>query len=293
MKNGVIPENPSIRLYDYNTIAGSSKTKEFPAKFTLSRTTNIKNQGNVGACCGCAMATIAEYLWNNEFSEGWNYGMFRTHIGYGLFAQKALDFWKKIGTVPLADFGILEEMPEIQDAARKYPELIEIAAKYRISGYASLNYADKTKKDNAIKDALMRDDVALLAISPTYFGECHAIALDGWNDEKNAYSIQNSWGRDWKNGGYDEIPKDAVDDVYAIFISSVELPFEDVEKDRWSYKAIKHMFMSGLMNGTSDKTFEPEKPLTREEFATVMDRFCERIDDRLERLYDIVNSMKG
>ena len=292
-KNGVISENKSLRLYDYERITGGGKTKEYPIKFTLSRRLSIKDQGNVSACCGCAIATVSEYLWNGEFSEGWNYGMFRTHKGAGLYVVKALELWKEIGTVPLADFGVLCEMPEIRSVVEKYPELTEISKRYRISGYASLNYADKSKKDQMIKDALMQKGVALLAISPSYFGECHAVALDGWNDEKGTYAIQNSWGSEWGFDGYGEIPKDAVDDVYAIFIDSVELPFEDVEKKRWSYKSIKHMFLSGLMNGTSDKRFEPEKPMTREEFATVTDRLCSRLDESFERLYDITNSMKG
>lgn len=292
-KNGVIPDNPSIRLYDYEIVAGNTAEKDYPAKFTLSRTASVKNQGDVAACCGCAMATISEYLWKNEFSEGWNYGVFRKHKGKGLYVMKALDLWKKIGAVPLADFGLLYEMPKIQELAEKYPELLKVAENYRISGYASIGYADKNKKDRAIKDALTQRNVALLAISNDYFGECHAIALDGWNDEKDVYTIQNSWGDKWGSGGYGEIPKDEIDEIYAIFVDDVSFPFNDVEEGRWSQKAIMHMLYSGLMNGTSENAFEPEKAMTREELATVIDRLCKKIDDRFERLYDIINSDKG
>ncbi len=290
-KNGIVPDNPSMRLYDYETVVGNIEDKKYPTKLIIPRTASVKNQGSIAACCGCAMATISEYLWENEFSEGWNYGMFRHHKGTGLYVMKALDLWKKIGTVPLADFGMLYEMPEIQKLAEKYPELLKVAEKYRISGYAAIGYADKEKKDKAIKDALMQNNVALLAISNNYFGECHAIVLDGWDDEKNVYTIQNSWGHEWEDGGFGEVPKGEIDEVYAIFVDCVSLPFEDVEDGRWSNKSIKHMFYSGLMNGTSENTFEPEKAMTREEMATVMDRLCERLDDRFERLYDIVNSI--
>ena len=290
-KHGVVPNNPSIRLYDYETIAGNTGDKNHPTKFIIPRTASVKNQGSVAACCGCAMATISEYLWENEFSEGWNYAVFRNHKGTGLYVIKALDLWKKIGTVPLADFGMLDEMPEIQKLAEKYPELLKVAEKYRISGYAAIGYADKEKRDRAIKDALVQNNVALLAISKNYFGECHAVVIDGWDDEKDVYTIQNSWGHDWGNGGFGEVPKGEIDEVYAVFIESINLPFRDVDKERWSYKSIRHMFYSGLMNGTSQEEFEPEKAMTREEMATVIDRLCERFDDRIERVYDIVNSI--
>ena len=88
--NGIISENPSIRLYDFETAVGAA-SGNFPERFTLPRTAEVKNQGATNSCCGCAMATIAEYIWEKEFSEGWSYAKFRTHSGEGLYMQKALD----------------------------------------------------------------------------------------------------------------------------------------------------------------------------------------------------------
>lgn len=290
MSNDLLFENPSMKLYDFETVVGAAENN-FPKQFTLSRTASIKNQGNINACCGCAMATIAEYIWNKAFSEGWNYGKFRTHKGTGLYIQVALDMWCKIGTVPLADFGLLREMPEIGELVEEHPELLKIAANYKINGYARINYAMKDRRDKAIKQALMKGIPVLAAI--TYMGGAHAVALDGWDDDTNEYTIQNSYGRSRGENGYEKISKNSLNDAYVVLFEDVALPFTDVETDRWSYSAIKHMYMNGLMHGTSETTFEPEKPMTREEMATVLDRLCERLDERFERLYGLMNSGIG
>lgn len=290
MTNGALFENPSMKLYDFETVVGAAEGS-FPERFTLSRTASIKNQWTVNACCGCAMATIAEYVWGKEFSEGWNYGKFRTHQGAGLYMQVALDMWRKIGTVPLADFGLLAEMPKMRELVEERPELLEIAARYKIKGYASLNYALREKRDKAIKQALMKGIPVLAAIR--YLGSGHAVALDGWDDTTNEYTIQNSYGKGYGEKGYGRISKSSLTDAYAVIFEDVNLPFIDVDPDRWSYSAIKHMYMNGLMQGTSETTFEPEKPMTREEIATVLDRLCEKLDGRFERLYSFMNGDIG
>lgn len=289
-RTGIISENPSLRLYDFERVVGASE-ETLPESFMLPRTAKLKNQGGTSACCGCAMATIAEYIWGKEFSAGWNYGTFRTHSGAGLYMQKALELWQKIGTVPSADFGILCEVPEIQAITADYPELLEIATKYRISGYANLCYAQKEKRIKAVKQAVMRGIPVLAAI--TYRGAGHAVVIDGWNDNKKCFTVQNSFGSDWGQGGYGEIGTDEPGELYAVFAEEIKLPFEDVSENRWSYSAIKHMYMNGLMNGVSDTAFEPERAITREEFATALDRLCEKTDERLARIYELMSEISG
>lgn len=286
MMNGIMKESPSMKLYDFERLVGSSNI-EFPAKFTLSRMAEIKNQGNGNWCGGCAMATIAEYVWGKEFSEGWNYAKFRTHEGTGLYAQKALDMWRAIGTVPFADFGAVGEMPDIRELVDEHPELLEIAAKYKLESYAGINYASREKRDKAIKQAISSGIPVLAAI--TLNGGGHAVALDGWDDEKGVYTYQNSYGKKWGDGGYGTVSKNKIDDVYALVFSKVEFPFTDVSPEMWSYSAIKNMYLNGLMKGVSDTEFEPSRAVTREELAAVLDRLCEMFDSRIERVYDIMN----
>ena len=59
------------------------------------------------------------------------------------------------------------------------------------------------------------------------------------------------------------------------------MPFRDVSPDEWYYKAVRHVYNAGLMNGTSDDTFEPERPLTRAEMAQILMNLSRKLDDVL------------
>ena len=48
--------------------------------------------------------------------------------------------------------------------------------------------------------------------------------------------------------------------------------FKDVEKGRWSAKSIERLVELEILSGYSDNTFRPTQPLTREEFASVVDK---------------------
>lgn len=276
--------NPT-RLYDYTKIFGEV-TKNFDSYFELPKLT-VYNQFDSNLCVGYALATAAEILWGKRFSAGWNYGKFRddTHKGTGLYLIKALEYLHKIGTVPLVDFRVFEDVPKILNLVNERPELLEIAKNYRIEGYCNLKFASKTKRDLCIKDALSRykEGVAVVATSSSYFWQNHCIAIVGWNDETDSYIFQNTEGIEYKNEGRGEIPKDEIDTIYAVFATPIELPFKDVEPTRWSYKHIKNLYMSDIMNGVSEDTFDPTSYLTREQAAVLIDRVLEKVDEQNER----------
>lgn len=58
------------------------------------------------------------------------------------------------------------------------------------------------------------------------------------------------------------------------------MPFKDVPEDEWYYKAIKYMYSAGLMQGTSADSFEPERAMTRAEFAQALYNLCKKLDER-------------
>ena len=70
--------------------------------------------------------------------------------------------------------------------------------------------------------------------------------------------------------------------------NDIELPFNDVDTDDWYYSAVKHVYMSDIMNGRSESTFEPNAPITRAEMAMVISRLMKKIDDRFENLNKIL-----
>lgn len=301
---GVIPEIVEpIRNYDYEIVCGAAEdTKEYPKIFEIDRNlATLKSQGAIGACVAETIAQIAEAYFGQEMSEGYAYGKFRKNelTGSGLIVSQALEFWRKLGTVPKQYFSKLTEMPDIRKLVNSIPELDNLAKQFPISGYASLNYADKKKKDNLIKEALTTTSKSygLLAVSDSYFSESHCIWLTGWNDETNSYKIKNSWGKNWGDNGFGEIPKGEVNAVYAIFFDGIKLPFEDVQPSDWFYGQVKNMYLAGLMSGTSDKTFEPNKPMTRAELATFGNNLLRAVDERNKILNSVlimlINELKN
>ena len=300
MKFGARSEAIPTRIYDYEMICGSTDGFTYPEEFEIERCVAIKNQKDVSACAAFAYATVLEHIFGQRMSEPFIYGMLRgeTDKHPGMYVTKLLDLAVKIGAVPLSSFGILLEMPEIREMVKKFPELIEIAKQFKIKAFSSINYANAEKKHKAIQHALTYNLTAdgkripLLAVSNNYFGECHAIVLRGWNDKNKTYKIQNSWGEAWGDGGYEEVPRDAIDAVYAIYPEEIVLPFSDVSEKDWFFKDVKNMFFTGLVKGTTETTFEPERPITRAEACAMFNRHSKRDDEENERIWRAINELK-
>lgn len=282
-----------IRDYDYETLCGSVGT-EFPAEYEIPRenTGTLKDQGQVGACVAETIAQIAESFYKEEMSEGYIYGEFRNESMKkgrtgGLSPSLAMDFWRKLGTLPKKYFDILEEMPEMSEITARFPEFKEMSAKYKLGGYVTINY-NKQKKDLAIKDALMKYNRGLVCVSDDYFpGGSHCIVLTGWNDENNTYKFKNSWGVNYGDKGFSEIPKNEVDICYLPLFEEVTMPFKDVTEDKWYYDDVKSVYMAGLMKGVSEDTFAPDKPITRAEMAA----FGNRLLKEMDRDRDLINKV--
>jgi hypothetical protein len=54
------------------------------------------------------------------------------------------------------------------------------------------------------------------------------------------------------------------------------MEFKDVSTSDWFYQYVKNVYDKGIMTGTSDDTFEPNRPVTRAELATVISRLLEK-----------------
>ena len=297
MNTGVQKEYVShIRDYDFETVCGAIG-ESFPEEYEIPRgnTGTLKDQGNVGACVAETIAQIAEHWYSNqlkrpvEMSEGFIYGALRNEDSRseGMIVSVALDLWKKIGTLPKKFFDVLVEMPEMKRVVAKFPEFYDLAAKYKLSGYVSLNYGN-AKRDNAIKEALTKYQYGLVAVSDDGFpGGGHCIQLTGWNDKKDAYKYKNSWGETFGNKGFAEISKKKINRVYLPLFEEVTMPFTDVKKDDWFYEDVKATYFSGLIKGTSETTFEPNKPLTRAEACALFNRLSKETDKR----FDLMNKV--
>ena len=55
-------------------------------------------------------------------------------------------------------------------------------------------------------------------------------------------------------------------------IETIELPFPDMEDYSWAIEAVIYLKNQGVLMGTSETTFEPDRIITREEFVTALVR---------------------
>lgn len=258
----------------------------------------VYNQFDSDMCTGFAAATAAEILWGKRFSAGWFIGQSETEHqkGNGRYLIKVLDAMCNIGAVPLNEFGVLEELPDVFAAVKDHPTLLNIAGGYKADGYCNLLYASREKRDRCIKDAISRYNnpdtrVAVLATSNSYFGENHCICLVDWNDETDCYIYQNSQGKGFGKNGRGEIPKNKIDAVYAVFANVKRLPFKDVDPAGWSYNDLKIAYDTGIIRGKTETEFAPGDFITREEVGAIVGRILRGRTERDER--DILLRYQG
>lgn len=273
--NGVVKEyfdNP--RDYDYEKVCGAAGS-DFPSYYMIPEENmgTQKNQGDVGACVAETIVQIAEEWWKRQFgkqeehSEGYVYGALRSEksIGYGMAPTLALQYWMEKGTVPKSYFDILVEMPEMKNIVYDREDLAEIAKRYRLKGFVKISGSNR---DNQVKDALMKYQYGLVSA-----GGGHCMQLVGWDDEKDKYICRDSYGYAKDGGnGYNAKKKSNIDEIYLPLFEDFDIPFTDVSKDAWYYNNVRNLYFAGLMSGTSETTFEPDKMLTRAEAAALIDR---------------------
>ncbi len=295
---GLIKEHfLSERDYDYEVICGSVQGG-YPTYYKLPEecTGTQKDQKATGYCLAMVISSIAEAYWNKtlgieeEQSESFVYGAFRKEnsTGTGLIATVALQAWCDIGTIYKKDFNPgLMEMPEVKKFVDEHPELKEIAKRLRLSAYTRLKSNATSTRDEQIKDAITKYGYGLVAINRN-----HAIQLVGWDDEKDRYILKDSYGTDNGDNGYIYTKKDSIDAVYLPIFEPVAFPFKDVPEDAWYYEDVKHMYLAGIMKGTSEDTFEPDKTITRAEAAALCNRILKAMDTRDKIMNDIANEWR-
>lgn len=278
------------KVLDYCGAFASAEV-ELPREYILpdKLIPDVRNQENVNSCVGFSTTNIMQVLNQIEtgkrerFSAGYVYGRCRENNDTyeGMVVDEALAHLIKRGACFESDFPINKEMPEIRELVLSKPELDEKAEPYHIKAYEVYASAVKTKRYNDVKTALYTYNIPLLGVFKLKQGY-HAVCIIGWNDDEETFTILNSWGEDWGSDGIGNYAYSKLERGYLLVDaenSNKVMPFEDVPENEWYYKAVQHVYNAGLMNGTAEKTFEPERAITRAEVAQVLVNFAKKIDE--------------
>jgi hypothetical protein len=149
----------------------------------------------------------------------------------------ALDFMRDSGAVRMLDIERSLEFPRVD--LSNYRE----SRKYPIGGYVTLFSREDRQKPalitRIVKKSLSEGKPVVIGMNtpdsfikaknvwqpsenPEYFYGGHAMCVVGYDDDKGAFEIINSWGRKWGNGGFIWIP-------YKTFVDFVMESYEMIE----------------------------------------------------------------
>lgn len=217
-----------VDLRDYSYEPEIALAAELPDEFSLW-TPPIKNQGSVGSCVAHTAAEIEEYFNHVEgkkhvdLSVGYIYGCRYAYKGQGMYLRDALKTLCNKGTVEHQEFPYNKEVPDMIILFEEQNQIGWVTDWFnRITSYFRIYGEGEDLKDK-VKRCLMNNGPVMMSVpwysdfkvvngiitSPSNF-ECskggHCILLYGWN--KDGWLIQNSWGKDWGNGGRAIYPYD-------------------------------------------------------------------------------------
>lgn len=313
-KFGVISKPQSIRDYDFELVAtGTSNIPlvpidELPDEYILPEELipSIHDQRDTMKCVAFAMCQAAESarkkIFGEEvhYSEDWNYARKESRSGYngeGLFTQCAVSGALKIGFVPSHYFDYSNlDAPEILEPASTRDDLLEIGSRMRPSAFASFNYALDSKKWDTVRQALYSYQTPLVIVSDTFFGGSHAVLMIGWS-KKNGKQIgqyiefQNSWGTDYKENGRYRFSLGYLDQAYIFLWDDLKLPFTDVSESDWFFKEVNGSYFAGLIQGTSDTTFDPSSNIIRGDLAVILDRYLKKCQQSYNAFVVTMNNL--
>jgi C1A family cysteine protease len=226
-----------------------------PKSFSLKQYAPLPgDQTNYGTCVAWSSAyaarTISESValnrknqtetTQNAFSPVYVYRSIRPddpECQSGAQIYSALDLLRDTGAVRMLDIERSVEFPRVDISnyrdSRKYP----------IGGYVTLFSREDRQKPalitRIVKKSLSEGKPVVIGMntpdsfieakniwepaeSPEYFYGGHAMCVVGYDDDKGAFEIINSWGRKWGNGGFIWIP-------YKAFVDFVIESYEMIE----------------------------------------------------------------
>lgn len=227
---GYIPSTPE-QLAQLRTLKTSSLTRKeaIPARYELPELPAALNQGSKGSCVPYSIAHAITLLKSESkrlangspdfsvYPSGdyiyEKYKVDMNNCGNGVYFWEALDAVKTEGTPSYTDMGFVScgVLPNTSQQNN--------APKNRIFDYAVIRTPDgfrgtiedmkrQIAKGNPVIIGMEVDrDFVSSSIrlwdknNSTFYGN-HAVVLTGYDDEKQAFRLLNSWGSNWGENGY-------------------------------------------------------------------------------------------
>ncbi|NPV90050.1 MAG: hypothetical protein HPY50_04650 [Firmicutes bacterium] len=227
-KTGTIRSPADPRDYIFSHIYGA--VGRLPTRVSLrERCPPVRDQGEYGTCAAFAaegVKGVQEAL--NYPGAGYDFSPLFVYA-----AAKRLDgIPEQEGTYPrtimkvLKDHGVCseEQFPYSLMAWPRLPEApaaaAEAAKKFRIGAYASTSALSEVKHALSRGEPVLagliicenfRDDVGpdgMVSLPRGTILGGHAVAVVGYDDQRQALEVRNSWGTSWGDGGYGWVPYD-------------------------------------------------------------------------------------
>ncbi|WP_249313875.1 S-layer homology domain-containing protein [Congzhengia minquanensis] len=279
---GSLYEKPSALLYEYGAVCKSDDL-EIPKSFRLpkDRIPDCRNQKTTGQCTCFALTGILQILWYLEtgewiqFSTTYAYGRHRASTERRMEGLYPFSLVKRacfLGSVPNEMMPELYEVPLAYDFVQNHPDLDkldEVASATKIKTYIGFCSADKEKRTEEIKRAILKYQIPVFG-NFRMCGAYHAVPIIGWDEKKWYY--MNSWGTTYGENGICSSKYDTL--TYAILLldekNSPVFPFTDVADEHWGSKAIRRCYGAGIINGIDATHFNPEGVLTRAQICQTL-----------------------
>jgi cathepsin L len=206
--------NPQIQLPEFAILRGCVASRRTFDWRTLGKVTPVRNQGGCGSCW--AFATLGAWESNNLIRNGLNADASEQHIvnarTYGTCSGGwwAFDFLRQ----PSGNGTATEAAVPYTATNGTFDSAVPTPNKAVTWGYVSTSTIPSVAE---IKAAVCKYGALAVAVRVTsafqhYTGGVfnerdggnvnHGVTLIGWDDNKQAWLIKNSWGTGWGEDGY-------------------------------------------------------------------------------------------